>query len=117
MSWMPIGANDWAARRAAKAPATPISRELRLAAITLRAVFIVAVLIATVHVSMPQRAGIWTIFETPDDLLRVIVGVAVCAWGVMQLFTMPKDAHAYRTWFYIGLAGVPFVLICMAGIW
>lgn len=116
MSWMPA---EWGARRTASdaLPATDISRQLRLAALTLRTVFIVAVLILTVHVAMPQSASVWRILETPDDLLRVIVGIAVCAGGVMQLFTVPKDAYAYRTWFYIGLAGVPFVLICMVGVW
>jgi len=119
MSWMPIGAAEWSARRSARGavPATNISRQLRLGALALRTVFIVAVMILTVHVSLPQRANVWTILETPDDLMRAIVGVSVCVWGVMQLFTAPKDSHAYRTWFYIGLAGVPFVLICMVGIW
>lgn len=115
MSWMPIGANDWRARR--DAPPIQISREMRLAALALRTVLIIAVLVITAHVSMPQSAGVWTIFETPGDLLRVIIGVAVCVWGIAQLFTVPKDAHAYQTWFYLGLAGVPFVLICMVGIW
>jgi hypothetical protein len=36
---------------------------------------------------------------------------------VAQLFILPKDAQAYRTWLYLGLAAVPFALILVVAAW
>jgi len=119
MSRMPIGADQWlergksnAGERGANVPA-----RLRLASIILRTVFIVALLIVTVHVSMPQSASVWTAYDTPGDLIRLALGFSVCFWVAIQLFAMPNDAKAHRTWLYLGLAAVPFIVICMVGIW
>lgn len=119
MSWMPVGADQWLDRRssAEESPASNIPRHLLLAGVVLRTIFIVALLIVTVHVAMPQRASIWTVYDTPGDLVRLVLGFAVCAWIVVQLFAMPKDKHAFRTWLYLGLAAVPFALICIFGTW
>jgi hypothetical protein len=43
--------------------------------------------------------------------------IAVCVWLVIQLFRAPKDAEGYRTWLYLGLAAVPFALICVLAVW
>lgn len=74
-------------------------------------------LVVTVRVSMPQSETIWTAYETPGDLVRMTLGLAVCAWIVIQLFTLPKDAQAYRTWLYLGAAAVPFALLCVFAVW
>jgi len=86
-------------------------------ALVLRTVFIAALLVVIVHVSMPQSASLWTAYEAPGDLVRLIFGFAICAWLALQLFVLPKDPGAYRTWLYLGLAAVPFVVICIVGIW
>jgi hypothetical protein len=66
---------------------------------------------------MPQSETIWTAYETPGDLIRMALGFVVCLGIVIQLFMAPKDAQAYRTWLYLGLAAVPFALICVFAIW
>jgi hypothetical protein len=117
MSWMPI---EWARRatsREAKSPVSKIPTGLRIAGTVLRTIFIVAVLLVTLRVSMPQSETFWTVYETPGDLIRLALGLAVCVWLVAQLFTVPKDAQAYRTWLYLGLAAVPFALICVFAVW
>ena len=117
MTWTPI---EWA-RRAhvpeAKLPPSDIPAGLRIAGTVLRAVFIACLLAITVRVSMPQSETIWTAYETPGDLIRMALGFVVCLGIVIQLFLAPKDAQAYRTWLYLGLAAVPFALICVFATW
>jgi hypothetical protein len=118
MSSIPVGTEQWSLRpnrRGAVQP--PVSKRLWIAGACLRATFIILLLIATVHVSLPQSESIWTIYYTPADLVRLALGLAVCAWGGIQLFTVPKDAQAFRTWFYVGLLGIPFLIICIVGTW
>jgi hypothetical protein len=45
------------------------------------------------------------------------LGIGVCIWLAVQLFHGPNDAHGYRTWLYLGLAAVPFTLICLVAVW
>jgi hypothetical protein len=101
----------------AKLPASPASPGLRIAANLLRAAFLFILMALTVRVSLPQSETIWTAYETPGDLIRLWLGIGVCVWLVFQLFHGPSDAHGYRTWLYLGLAAVPFTLICLVAIW
>ncbi len=117
MSWMPI---EWARRvhhPEAKLPVSKIPAGLRIAGTVLRTVFIVSLLLVTLRVSMPQSTTLWTAYETPGDLIRMALGFVVCLWIGIQLFTVPKDAQAYRTWLYLGLAAVPFAVICVFAVW
>jgi len=117
MSLIPI---EWTRRLTpdkAKVPGSEITPRLRIAGAVLRVVFIACVLVVTLRVSMPQNETIWTAYDTPGDLVRMLLGFAVCVWLVMQLFRAPQDAQGYRTWLYFGLAAVPFVLICMIAVW
>jgi hypothetical protein len=100
-----------------KAPASDISNTLRFSATVLRTLFICILVVLTLRVSMPQNETIWTAYDTPDDLIRLTLGLAVCAWLGFQLFNGPKDAHAYKTWIYLGLIAVPFTLICLIAVW
>jgi hypothetical protein len=100
-----------------KLPASDASNTLRIAAILLRTIFICMFVVLTLRVSMPQNETIWTAYDTPDDLIRLTLGLGVCAWLGFQLFHSPKDAHAYRTWIYLGLFAVPFILICLFAVW
>jgi TRAP-type C4-dicarboxylate transport system permease small subunit len=94
-----------------------VSHALRVAAIVLRTLFIVLLLVLTLRVSLPQSETIWTAYDTPADLVRLILGVGVCAWLVYQLFQVPHDAGSSRTWFYLGLVAVPFALIVLFVAW
>jgi hypothetical protein len=103
-----------------EAPATPtakISPRLRIAAIFLRALFIATLLVVTARVSIPQNESIWSVWETPGDVVRLALGVAVGIWILVHLFMLPKDPEAYRTWVYLGLIVAPFVLLVAIATW
>jgi TRAP-type C4-dicarboxylate transport system permease small subunit len=101
------------------AQSTPpqISRFARITAIVLRSLSIAVLLALTWRVSSPQSETIWTAYETPGDLVRLILGLAVCLWLVVHLFILPKDASSYRTWLYLGFIVVPLGLILTVAIW
>jgi hypothetical protein len=90
---------------------------LRLASFILRTVFIVSLIVVIARVSMPQSETLWTIFDTPGDVVRLLLGMVACAWIAFQLFTMPSDLQAHRTWLRLGVIAVPFVVICIIAIW
>jgi len=115
MSGLPIAGPRHAS--AVEPPDSRIPRRLRIAGLILRTVFIVALVLVTIRVSLPQSETIWTAYDTPADLVRLILGFAVCVWIAIQLFRLPKDAQAYRTWLYLGLAAVPFAVICVLAMW
>jgi hypothetical protein len=100
-----------------RAVSAPIPSVLRIAAITLRTVFIFALLMLTVRVSMPQSETIWSAYETPADLFHMLLGLVLCVWFLFLLFQGPRDARGYRTWLYLGLVAVPFALICLYAVW
>jgi hypothetical protein len=93
------------------------SRRLRFGALALRTVFIGLLLVMTVHASLPENSTIWSAYATPSDFVRLLLGAAVCIWAAVQFLVLPKDDHALHTWFYLGLVGVPFILICLVGTW
>ena len=55
--------------------------------------------------------------DDQSDLVRLLLGVGVCIWLVVQLFYGPRDAHGYRTWLYLGLVAVPFTIILLVAVW
>ena len=86
-------------------------------AIVLRALFMGAFAVVVARVSSPQSETIWSVYETPGDLIRLALGVAMCLWMVMHLFMPPEDAEGYRTWIYLGVIVVPFALALAFAIW
>jgi hypothetical protein len=90
---------------------------LFIGGVAFRTLFIIALAILTARVAMPQIEKLWSVFETPDDLIRVALGFALCVWCLINLFILPKDAEAYRTWFYLGLAVLPLALLCTFVVW
>ena len=90
---------------------------LRLAGVVLRTLFIVSLLVVILRVSMPQTESVWTAYAVPGDLIRVTLGLVASLWIAVQLFALPKDDQSHRVWLYLGLAAVPFALICMISVW
>jgi hypothetical protein len=90
---------------------------LRIAAIVLRTLFIIVLVLITFRVSRPQNETFWTAYDTPSDMVLMLLGFGVAAWLVVQLFRGPRDLDGYRTWFYLGLALVPFSVICLVAVW
>jgi hypothetical protein len=85
--------------------------------VALRSLFLIVMTLLTARVASPQTETIRSVFETPGDLIRVLLGFAVCAWCVVNLFILPKDPGAYRTWLYMGLALLPLSLLCAFVVW
>jgi len=102
-----------AARRTTPKPAYSVF----IGGLAFRTLFIIALAILTARVATPQIEKIWSVFETPDDLIRVALGFALCTWCIANVFILPKDAEAYRTWLYLGLAVLPLSLLCTFVIW
>jgi hypothetical protein len=117
VSWLPMDRGKRVNPSEPKVTGSNASSGLRIAGTVLRAAFIVCLLAITVRVSMPQNETIWTAYDTPGDLVRLVLGFAVFAWIAVQFFRAPKDAQGYRTWLYFGIAAVPFALICLFAIW
>jgi hypothetical protein len=113
------GAKEMAAleRHSETSAAEESSLSLRIAAITLRTLFILTMLAIVVVVSAPQNETLWTVYDTTGDLVRLIIGILVCVWLFFQLFHSPRDTKAYRTWLYLGLFAEAFALLCLYVVW
>ena len=82
-----------------------------------RTLVILALAILTARVASPQIEHLWSVLETPDDFIRVALGFLLCVWCIINLFILPKDAEAYRTWIYLGLIVLPLALLCAFVVW
>jgi len=98
-------------------PRSEVPARLRIAAILLYAIFIGILLAVTLRVSSPQSESIWSVYETPGDLIRLALGFSVCLWILFHLFMLPKDAEGYRTWIYLGVIVIPFALALAFAVW
>jgi len=85
--------------------------------VAVRTVFLIVLTIMTARVASPQMERLSSIYETPGDLIRVLMGVAVCSWFIVNLFILPKDVGAYRTWMYLGFAVLPLSVLCAFVVW
>ena len=94
-----------------------LSTTIRLAGIAVRTLFIAILVLITARVSSPQMEHIWSLYETPGDLIRVTLGLVVCTWLAVHVFILPKDPREYRTWLYLGLAILPLAVLCAIAIW
>ncbi len=88
-----------------------------LGGLAVRTVFIAMLIIITARVASPQIERLWTLLDTPGDLIRVALGFAVCVWLAVHLFILPKDPGGYRTWLYLGLVLLPLSVLCAVVIW
>jgi hypothetical protein len=98
-------------------PKPPPSRGVILGGLAFRTLFIIALIVLTARVASPQIETLSTVLETPHDLIRVVLGFALCVWCAINIFILPKDAEAYRTWLYLGLAVIPLSLLCAFVVW
>ncbi|MDE2064478.1 MAG: hypothetical protein KGJ00_18920 [Bradyrhizobium sp.] len=85
--------------------------------VAVRSIFLIILVVLTARVASPQMERLSSLYETPGDLIRVLIGVAVCAWFIVNVFKLPKDSGAYRTWLYMGLALLPLAALCAYVVW
>ena len=100
-----------------KDPDDKISRGVWFGGLAVRTIFIAILIIITARVASPQVEHMWTIWETPGDVIRVALGAGVCFWLIIHIFILPKDAVGYRTWLYLGLVILPLSVLCAVVIW
>ena len=100
-----------------KAPRSEIPRTIRFGGLVVRTLFIAILIVVTARVAGPQLEHFSSIWETPSDLIRVALGVAVCGWMLVHLFIVPRDPEAYRSWLYLGLIILPLSVLCAIVIW
>jgi hypothetical protein len=100
---------------AIRAPKVPML--VRIVGLTLRAIFLGTLVVLAVRVSAPQSETVWSAYETPGDLIRLLLGLAVAIGILIQLFRPPKDAHAYRTWAYLGIVLAPLAVVVAVAAW
>jgi hypothetical protein len=101
----------------AKSPGGEISRAVWFGGLAVRTLFIGILIVITARVAGPQLERIWSIWETPSDLARVALGVAVCSWLLVQIFIVPKDPGGYRTWLYLGPVLLPLAVLIAVVAW
>ena len=101
----------------AKAPETEISTAVWFGGLAVRTIFIAILVVITARVAGPQLERIWSIWETPSDVARVALGVAVCSWLLVHLFILPKDPGGYRTWLYLGPVLLPLTILVAVVAW
>ena len=100
-----------------KLPDTELSRPVWLAGLVVRTLFIGILIVITARVSSPQLEHIRSLYETPSDVIRVILGFVVCTWLAVNLFLLPKDIGGYRTWLHLGVFLLPLSVLCAWVIW
>ena len=95
----------------------PVPMGIRIGGTVVRTLFLIILTALTARVASPQIEKLSSLYETPDDLIRVALGLGVCTFFVVNLFILPKDPGAYRTWMYLGLAVLPLSLLCAFVVW
>jgi hypothetical protein len=98
-------------------PVSDVPPRLRWTSIVLRTVFIALLMVLIFRVSQPQSETVWSAYEKTGDLVRLALGLGACLWMLIQVFSLPKDADAYRIWVYLGLIGIPVAILLVAITW
>lgn len=100
-----------------KVTRTRLPRTVWLAGLIVRTLFIGILIAVTLRVASPQVEHLWSLYETPSDVVRVVLGGVVCAWLAVHLFIVPKDRGGYRTWARLGVIILPLALLCAYVVW
>lgn len=90
---------------------------MRLFGLILRTIFLMVVVAVTARVAAPQNETLWSAYETPSDLLRIVLGAIVCGFVTVQIFRYSRNPADMRKWVPIGLAVLPLALLCAVVIW
>jgi len=85
--------------------------------VAVRSLFLMVLTILTARVARPQIEHLTSVYETPGDLIRVLMGFGICTWFIVHLFILPKDPGAYRTWMYLGIAVLPLSVLFAFAVW
>jgi hypothetical protein len=85
--------------------------------VLVRTLFLIVLTAITARVASPQMEHFSSLHETPGDLIRVLLGFGVCGWFIVNLFILPKDPGAYRTWMYLGVTVLPLAVLCAVVVW
>jgi hypothetical protein len=104
-------------RRKSDEPTSKPSSSVWAGGVAARTIFLIVLIVLTARVASPQMERLSSLYETPGDLIRVLMGVAVCAWFIVNMFKLPKDGGAYRTWMYMGIALLPLAALCAWVVW
>jgi hypothetical protein len=112
---MHINTNSAADTAKKSGPSIPVP--IWIGGTAVRTLFLIILAVVTARVASPQIENIWSIFETPGDLIRVALGLVVCVWLLANLFILPKDPGAYRTWLYLGITVLPLSALCAFVVW
>ena len=103
--------------KTARKGASELSKAVWFGGLTVRTLFIAVLIVITARVASPQIEHIWSLYETPGDLFRVLLGLGVCVWLAVHIFILPKDRAGYRTWLYLGALLLPLSILCAFFIW
>ena len=90
---------------------------MRALGLTLRTLFLLVVVVVTARVATPQNETILSAYETPADLLRILLGAVVCCFLIVQIFRYSKNPADMRKWVPFGLALLPLALLCAVVVW
>ena len=90
---------------------------VRIGGIVVRALFLIILTVLTARVASPQIETLRSMLETPDEFIRVVLGFGLCTFFIVNLFILPRDAEAYRTWMYLGPALLPLSVLCAVVVW
>jgi hypothetical protein len=93
------------------------SNQVWFSGVLVRTLFLIVLTVITARVASPQMEHFSSLTETPGDLIRVMLGFGVCGWFIVNLFILPKDAGAYRTWMYLGVTVLPLAVLCAVVVW
>lgn len=93
------------------------SNQVWFSGVLVRTLFLIVLTAITARVASPQMERFSSLLETPGDLIRVLLGLGVCGWFVVNLFILPKDPGAYRTWMYLGVTVLPLAVLCAVVVW
>lgn len=104
------------ANKAGKSGPQPSAR-VWFGGVAFRTLFLIVLTILTARVASPQMEHLTSVHETPGDLIRVLMGIGICGWLVVNLFILPKDPGAYQTWIYLGIVLLPLSVLCLIAVW
>jgi len=90
---------------------------MRILGLTLRTLFLLLVIAITARVASPQNETLLSAYDTPTDLFRMLIGMAVCIFLIVQIFRYSRDPVDMRKWVPIGLAALPLAVLCALVIW